>query len=96
MLPPKSLPKTPTSRTKTLTSEDCATCGLQADQMFGGRPICHRCFADFMSRNDRMEKCCKISMKQGEPLKYEKVNAINGARDRYDLRRRLRRSNNGQ
>jgi len=49
-----------------------------------------------MSRNDRMEKCCKISMKQGEPLKYEKVNAINGARDRYDLRRKLRRSNNGQ
>ena len=31
-------------------------------------------------------------MKQGEPLKYERINRINRQRDRYDLWRKLNRS----
>lgn len=64
--------------------------------MFCGLPHCDQCYAEFMARNGRMDKCCKITMQQGEPLKYERVNSINGARDRYDLRRKLRKMNNGQ
>lgn len=73
-----------------MPSDKCE-CGSAPQRVFCGRPICDKCYYEFMSKNDRMEQARKISLKQGEPLKYEKVNAINGARDRYDLKRKLRR-----
>ncbi len=60
--------------------------------MFCGRPTCDKCYAEFMSRNGRMDEAGARSMKQGEPLKYERINRINRQRDRYDLWRKLNRS----
>ena len=73
-----------------MPSDKCE-CGSAFQRVFCGRPICDKCFYEFMSQNDRMEQARKMSLKQGEPLKYEKVNAINCARDRYDLKRKLQR-----
>ena len=56
-----------------MPSDDTCKCGRRADRLFCGLPHCDQCYAEFMSRNGRMDKACEEQFQRGDPLKYSRA-----------------------